>query len=55
VSLKDLTAAQRTTAMNLLGAALSTKGLENAQNIMKLNTTEGELLSQTDRFNEQLY
>jgi len=49
-----MTDAQRTAAFNLLGAALSAKGLENSRNIMKFNTTEGELLSQTDRFNEFL-
>lgn len=55
VGLEAMTEAQRTAAMNLLGAALSAKGLETAQNIMKLNLTEGELLGETSRFNELLY
>jgi hypothetical protein len=54
-SLKDMTEAQRTAAFAMLGAALSAKGLQTTRDIMKLNTTEGELLSQTDRFNELLY
>ncbi|MBI2687237.1 MAG: DUF3500 domain-containing protein [Acidobacteria bacterium] len=55
VSLAAMTDAQKTAAMSLLAAALSTKGLETAKNVMKLNTTEGELLNQLTRFNENLY
>jgi len=55
VSLKDMAEAQREAAYNLLGAALSAKGLQTTRDIMRLNTTEGELLDQTDRFNEYLY
>jgi hypothetical protein len=55
VSLQDMTDAQKAAAFSLLGAALSAKGLENSKNIMKINTTEGELLNQLNRFNENLY
>lgn len=50
-----MTEEQRTAAMNMLQAALSARGLETTQNIMKLNLTEGELLNETSRFNEYLY
>lgn len=55
VSLEEMTEAQRTLAFALLGVALSVKGLETVHNTMKLNTTEGELMSQLTRFNEYLY
>jgi hypothetical protein len=55
VGLRDMTDIQKKAAFELLSAALSAKGLELARNIMKLNTTEGELLSQLSRFNENLY
>lgn len=40
---KDMTAAQRAAALNLLRAGLSAKGLKLTQDIMKLNHTLGEL------------
>ena len=50
VSLKEMTQAQRDAAFDLLTAALSAKGFDYAQDIMKLNTVQGELLDSTDRF-----
>ena len=55
VSLQEMTQAQRVAAFDLLAAALSAKGFDYAQDIMKLNTVQGELLDSTDRFNELLY
>ena len=55
VSLEEMDNGQKKAAFELLGAALSAKGLRLAGNIMKLNTTEGELLNQLNRFNEHLY
>jgi len=55
VSLRDMTDGQKKAAFGLLAAALSAKGLELSRNIMKLNKTEGELLNQINRFNENLY
>jgi len=55
VCLKEMDEGQKKAAFDLLGAALSAKGLRLARNIMKLNTTEGELLNQINRFNEHLY
>ncbi len=55
ISLKEMDNSQKKAAFDLLGAALSTKGLRLARNIMKLNTTQGEMLNQLNRFNEHLY
>lgn len=55
VSLEEMTQAQRDAAFDLLAAALSAKGLNYSQNIMKFDRTEGELLNSTDQFNELLY
>ena len=55
VSLEEMDNSQKKAAFELLGAALSAKGLRLAGNIMKLNTTQGELLNQLNRFNEHLY
>lgn len=55
VSLEEMSKEQRAAAMNLLSTALSAKGLETAQNVMKLNTVQGELLDQTGRFHELRY
>lgn len=55
VSLEEMDNAQKQAAFELLGVALSAKGLRLSRNIMKLNTTEGELLNQIGRFNEHLY
>lgn len=55
VSLNEMTDTQKKGAFGLLGGALSAKGLELSRNIMRLNTTEGELLNQLSRFNESLY
>jgi len=53
--LRDMKDTQKKAAFDLLAAALSAKGFELSRNIMKLNTTEGELLNQLNRFNEDLY
>ena len=55
ISLKEMENSQKQAAFELLGAALSAKGLRLARNIMRLNTTEGEMLNQLNRFNEHLY
>ena len=55
ISLKEMTQAQRDAAFDLLAAALSAKGFDYAQDIMKLNTVQGELLDSTAQFNELLY
>ncbi len=43
VSFGEMTAAQREAAVGLLRASLSAKGLQQSQDIMRLNTTLGEL------------
>lgn len=55
VSLEEMSEEQRAAATSLLSAALSAQGLATAQNVMKLNTVQGELLNQSNRFNENLY
>lgn len=55
VSLEEMNDSQKSAAWNLMSATLSAKGLEEVQSILKLNLTEGELLGQTNRFNEELY
>lgn len=55
VDLEAMTDDQRTAAYNLLGAALSAKGLQLSRDIMRLNTTEGEIMNNLTRFNEYLY
>ncbi|MFT4082602.1 MAG: DUF3500 domain-containing protein [Nocardioides sp.] len=55
MSLADMTSAQKTKAMAILKAGLSAKGLENAETIIKLNQYAGELIDNTDQFNEGLY
>jgi hypothetical protein len=55
VSLEQMSEAQRTAAFDLMGAALSTKGLQLSRDIMRLNTTEGEIMNRLSGFNEYLY
>jgi hypothetical protein len=55
VRLEQLSEAQRTAAFDLMGAALSAKGLQLSRDIMRLNTTQGELMNRLDGFNEWLY
>lgn len=54
-SLREMDDAQRAAAMGLLEAALSVKGLQTADGIMKLNHTEGELMNNFEEFDEDLY
>ncbi|MBF4163335.1 DUF3500 domain-containing protein [Nocardioides acrostichi] len=55
ISLADMTDDQKSLAMGILEAGLSAKGLENADTIIKLNQYAGELIGNTDQFNEGLY
>jgi uncharacterized protein DUF3500 len=55
VQLADMTDAQQTAGMALLGKALSAKGLTLSKNIMKINGIAGELIDQADRFADDLY
>lgn len=55
ISFQDLSQEQRTAGFELMGAALSAKGFKLSRDIMRLNTTEGELLRRLDSFNEWLY
>lgn len=55
LSLEEMSEQQRAAAYGLLEAALSTRGLEETRNVMRLNTVQGELLNDTGRFNEFLY
>ena len=54
-SLREMDEAQRAAALALLEVSLSAKGFETADGIMKLNHTEGELMSNFDEFDEDLY
>jgi Protein of unknown function (DUF3500) len=54
-NLVSMTEAQRTAAWAMIDAFLSDQGMTEIRNAMKLNYTEGELLKQTERFNENLY
>jgi hypothetical protein len=55
VSLEQMNESQRTAAFDLMAAALSAKGFQLSRDIMRLNTTEGELMNRLDGFNEWLY
>ncbi|CAN5491835.1 hypothetical protein BH09CHL1_BH09CHL1_25940 [soil metagenome] len=50
-----MTDEQKAAAMALLDASLSSSGYEKAENVMKLNHTEGELMNNLDSFDEDLY
>lgn len=55
VSFGEMTTAQRHAAMGLLQAGLSAKGLRQTQDIMRLNTTLGELTKNPAEYGEGLY
>lgn len=55
VGFKEMTEAQRQLAFNLIGAALSAKGLKLTQDIMKLNGTLAELTNNFNEYGEWLY
>jgi hypothetical protein len=55
VGLEQMSDAQRAAAFDLMGAALSAKGLQLSRDIMRLNTTEGEVMNRLTGFNEYLY
>lgn len=54
-NLENMTEPQRAAAWAMLEAFLSDQGMAEIRAAMKLNYTEGELLKQTERFNENLY
>jgi hypothetical protein len=55
VSFKEMSEAQRTAALALIGAGLSAKGLKLTQDIMRLNHTLAELSNDFDQYGEGLY
>lgn len=55
VSLADLSDPQKTAGFALLQAGLSARGLKQSRNIIRLNQVAGELVKQTDQFNEGAY
>lgn len=55
VSLDEMSDDQRAAAWGLLDPALSAAGVDTTQKIMQLNQVEGELIDQTNRFNEYFY
>jgi hypothetical protein len=55
VGFDEMTDEQRSAAWSLLDATLSAAGVDTVRKIMQLNLVEGELLGQTERFNEDLY
>ena len=55
VSFKEMSEEQRATALGLLKAALSAKGLEQSRNIMRLNETIAEMTKRTEEYGEGLY
>jgi hypothetical protein len=55
VSFKEMTEAQRAAAFDLLGAALSTKGVRLTRDIMRLNETLAELTGDHEFLGEWLY
>ena len=55
LSLQDMTTAQRTKALAILKAGMSARGLENADKVRHLNLYGGQLVKETDQFNDELY
>ena len=55
VSFKEMSDDQKSRAYELLGAALSAKGLEKSRNIMRLNQTLAELTKRFDEYGDGLY
>ena len=55
VSFKEMSEAQREAAIELLRASLSAKGLQQSQDIMRLNHTLGELNNDFEQYGEGKY
>jgi hypothetical protein len=55
VAFKDMNAAQRARAFDLLKAGLSAKGLEKTRNVMRLNETIAEITNNFTEYGEGLY
>ena len=55
VSFGEMTARQREVAVGLLRASLSAKGLQQTRDIMRLNTTLGELTGNFEEYGEGYY
>ena len=55
LAFKDMTSEQQSTALGLLKAGLSAKGLEKTRNIMRLNQTIAEMTSNFTEYGEGLY
>ena len=55
VSFKEMSDEQKSRAYDLLGAALSVRGLEKSRNIMRLNEHLAELTKRFDEYGEGLY
>jgi hypothetical protein len=55
VSFKEMSDEQKSRAYELLGAALSVRGLEKSRNIMRLNEHLAELTKRFDEYGEGLY
>jgi len=55
ISFKEMSEQQRASAVGLLQAALSAKGLKQTQDVMRLNHTLGELTGNLEEYGEGLY
>jgi hypothetical protein len=55
VSFKEMSEAQRQAAISLLRASLSAKGLQQTQDVMRLNETLGELTNNFEEYGEGFY
>ncbi|MET9387393.1 DUF3500 domain-containing protein [Streptomyces sp. NPDC002928] len=55
LSLQDMTKRQRIKALKILKAGMSARGLENADKVRHLNLYGGQLVDETDQFNDELY
>lgn len=55
LSLKEMTSAQKSAAMNILGMSLSAKGMELSRSIMKTDKTLSELNNNSSFLDEELY
>ncbi len=55
MKIEEMTDTQKNAAYALMAAALSVKGNQLARDVMKLNTTEGEIMNNLTGFNENLY
>ncbi|WP_327659978.1 MULTISPECIES: DUF3500 domain-containing protein [unclassified Streptomyces] len=55
LSLQDMTKAQRAKAQSVLKAGMSARGIKNADKVRHLNLYGGQLVDETDQFNDELY